>query len=78
VELHDYVGGTDAVDAYRLEVLNAGYLDLFTDYQDADLNLTLWSDRNRNNQLDADEIVAQGINALRNCCHFRTWQPGGH
>jgi hypothetical protein len=65
VELHDYVGGTDAVDAYRLEVLNAGYLDLFTDYQDADLNLTLWSDRNRNNQLDADEIVAQGINEIQ-------------
>jgi hypothetical protein len=65
VELHDYVGGTDAVDAYRLEVLNAGYLDLFTDYQDADLNLTLWSDRNSNNQLDADEIVAQGTNEIQ-------------
>jgi len=65
VELHDYVGGTDAVDTYRLEVLNAGYLDLFTDYQDADLNVTLWSDRNSNNQLDADEIVAQGTNAIQ-------------
>ncbi|WP_373534082.1 C2 family cysteine protease [Microcoleus sp.] len=65
VELHDYVGGADAVDTYRLEVLNAGYLDLFTDYQDADLNLTLWSDRNSNNQLDADEIVAQGTNEIQ-------------
>jgi hypothetical protein len=65
VELHDYVGGTDAVDAYRLEVLNAGYLDLFTYYQEADLNLTLWSDGNSNNQLDADEIVAQGTNVIQ-------------
>jgi len=65
VELHDYVGGTDAVDTYRLEVLNAGYLDLFTDYQDADLNVTLWSDRNSNNQLDADEIVAQATNEIQ-------------
>ncbi|MEG4305569.1 C2 family cysteine protease [Microcoleus sp. D3_18a_C4] len=65
VELHDYVGGTDAVDAYRLEVLNAGYLDLFTDYQEADLNLTVWSDRNSNNQLDADEIFAQGTNEIQ-------------
>jgi len=65
VELHDYVGGTDAVDTYRLEVLNAGYLDLFTDYQDADLNVTLWSDRNGNDRLDADEIVAQGTNAIQ-------------
>ena len=65
VELHDYVGGADAVDAYRLEVLNAGYLDLFTYYQEADLNLTLWSDGNSNNQLDADEIVAQGTNVIQ-------------
>jgi hypothetical protein len=59
------MGGTDAVDAYRLEVLNAGYLDLFTYYQEADLNLTLWSDGNSNNQLDADEIVAQGTNVIQ-------------
>jgi hypothetical protein len=65
VELHDYVGGTDAVDAYRLEVLNEGYLDLFTGYREADLNLTLWSDGNSNNQLDADEIVAQGTNVIQ-------------
>jgi hypothetical protein len=65
VELHDYVGGADAVDTYRLEVLNAGYLDLFTDYQEADLNLTVWSDRNSNDRLDADEIVAQGINEIQ-------------
>ncbi|MEP6520063.1 C2 family cysteine protease [Microcoleus vaginatus] len=65
VELHDYVGGTDAVDTYRLEVLNPGYLDLFTDYQEADLNLTLWSDRNSNDRLDADEIIAQGTNEIQ-------------
>lgn len=65
VELHDYVGGTDAVDTYRLEVLNSGYLDLFTDYQDANLNLTLWSDRNGNNQLDADETIAQATNEIQ-------------
>jgi hypothetical protein len=65
VELHDYVGGTDAVDTYRLEVINSGYLDLFTDNQKADLNLTLWSDRNRNNQLDTNEIVAQGTNEIQ-------------
>ncbi|MEG4853727.1 C2 family cysteine protease [Microcoleus sp. B5-D4] len=65
VELHDYVGGTDAVDAYRLEVLNAGYLDLFTENRKADLNLTVWSDRNSNDQLDADEIVAQGTNEIQ-------------
>ena len=65
VELHDYVGGADAVDAYRLEVLNAGYLDLFAENRKADLNLTVWSDRNSNNQLDADEIVAQGTNEIQ-------------
>ncbi len=65
VELHDYVGGADAVDTYRLEVINSGYLDLFTDNQKADLNLTLWSDRNRNNQLDTDEILAQGTNEIQ-------------
>jgi hypothetical protein len=65
VELHDYVGGTDAVDAYRLEVLNAGYLDLLTGYREADLNLTLWSDGNSNNELDADEIVAEGTNVIQ-------------
>ncbi|MEG4812273.1 C2 family cysteine protease [Microcoleus sp. F8-D3] len=64
VELHDYVGGTDAVDTYRLEAIDAGYLDLFTDYQNADLNLTLWSDRNSNDRLDADEIVARGTNEI--------------
>ena len=65
VELHDYVGGADAVDAYRLEVLNGGYLDLFAENRKADLNLTVWSDRNSNNQLDADEIVAQGTNEIQ-------------
>ena len=67
VELHDYVGGADAVDAYRLEVLNAGYLDVSTDNRKAnlDLNVTVWSDRNSNNQLDADEIVAQGTNEIQ-------------
>ncbi|MEG4319896.1 MULTISPECIES: C2 family cysteine protease [unclassified Microcoleus] len=65
VELHDYVGGADAVDTYRLDVLNAGYLDLFADNRKADLNVTLWSDRNGNNQLDADEIVAQGTNEIQ-------------
>jgi len=67
VELHDYVGGGDAVDAYRLEVLNPGYLDVSTDNRKAnlDLNVTVWSDRNSNNQLDADEIVAQGINEIQ-------------
>ncbi len=65
VELHDYLGGTDAVDTYRLEVLNGGYLDLFTTYQEADLNLTLWSDTNGNNQLDADETIAQGTNEIQ-------------
>lgn len=65
VELHDYVGGADAVDAYRLEVLNAGYLDLSTDNRKADLNLTLWSDRNGNDRLDADEIVDRGTNEIQ-------------
>lgn len=65
VELQDYVGGADAVDAYRLEVINAGYLDVSTDNRKADLNLTVWSDRNSNNQLDADEIVAQGPNEIQ-------------
>lgn len=65
VELHDYVGGADAVDTYRLEVLNGGYLDLSTDNRKADLNLTVWSDRNNNNLLDADEIVAQGTNEIQ-------------
>ncbi|MEG3969304.1 C2 family cysteine protease [Microcoleus sp. T2B6] len=65
VELHDYVGGTDAVDTYRLEVLNGGYLDLSTDNRKPDLNLTLWSDRNSNDRLDADEIVAQGTNEIQ-------------
>lgn len=65
VELHDYVGGADAVDTYRLKVLNSGYLDLFTDNQKADVNLTLWSDRNNNNQLDADEIIAKGTNEIQ-------------
>ncbi|MFB2973637.1 C2 family cysteine protease [Aerosakkonema sp. BLCC-F183] len=64
-ELHDYVGGTDAVDTYRLEVINEGYLDVFTDYQEAAVNLNLWSDRNGNNQLDIDEIVAQGTNEIQ-------------
>lgn len=64
-ELHDYVGGTDAVDTYRLEVINGGYLDVFTDYQEAALNLNLWSDRNGNNQMDIDEIVAQGTNEIQ-------------
>jgi hypothetical protein len=40
-------------------------LDLFTYYREADLNLTLWSDGNSNNQLDADEIVAQGTNVIQ-------------
>jgi hypothetical protein len=65
LELHDYVGGADAVDAYRLEVLNPGYLDVFAENRKADLNLTVWSDRNGNNQLDADEIVAQGTNEIQ-------------
>jgi hypothetical protein len=65
VELHDYVGGGDAVDAYRLEFLTPGYLDVSTENRKADLNVTLWSDRNGNNQLDADEIVAQGTNAIQ-------------
>lgn len=65
VELHEYVGGADAVDTYRLEVLNSGYLDLFTDNQKADVNLTLWSDRNNNNQLDANETVARGTNEIQ-------------
>ncbi|NJL66531.1 MAG: hypothetical protein HC894_06375 [Microcoleus sp. SM1_3_4] len=65
VELHDYVGGADAVDTYRLEVRNPGYLDIFTDNQKADVNLTLWSDRNNNNQLDADEIVGRGTNEIQ-------------
>ena len=65
VELHDYVGGTDAVDTYRLEVLNGGYLDVFTDYREAAVNLTLWSDRNDNNQLDVDEIVAYETNEMQ-------------
>ncbi|HAZ45282.1 MAG TPA: hypothetical protein DDW76_15985 [Cyanobacteria bacterium UBA11369] len=65
VELHDYVGGTDGVDTYRLEVLNGGYLDLFTDYPEAAVNLTLWSDRNGNNQLDVDEIVAYETNEMQ-------------
>jgi hypothetical protein len=30
-----------------------------------DLNVTVWSDRNSNNQLDADEIVAQGTNEIQ-------------
>ncbi|HEY9811779.1 MAG TPA: C2 family cysteine protease [Halomicronema sp.] len=64
-ELHDYVGGTDAVDTYRLEVINSGYLDVLTDYQEAALNLNLWSDRNGNNQLEVDEIVAQGTNEIQ-------------
>jgi Calpain family cysteine protease/RTX calcium-binding nonapeptide repeat (4 copies) len=65
VELHDYVGGADAIDTYRLEVRNAGYLDLFTDNQKADVNLTLWSDRNNNNQLDANETIARGTNEIQ-------------
>ena len=66
VELHDYVGGTDAVDTYQLEVLNGGYLDLFTDYQfeGVDLELTLWSDLNSNDQFDADEVIARGTNEI--------------
>ncbi|MDY6940151.1 MAG: C2 family cysteine protease [Cyanobacteriota bacterium] len=66
VELHDYVGGTDAVDTYQLEVLNGGYLDLFTDYQfeGVDLELTLWSDLNGNDQFDADEAIARGTNEI--------------
>ncbi len=65
VELHDYVGGADAVDTYRLEVLNVGYLDLSAENRKADLNLTVWSDRNGNDRLDADEIVAQGTNEIQ-------------
>jgi Calpain family cysteine protease/RTX calcium-binding nonapeptide repeat (4 copies) len=65
VELHDYVGGADAIDTYRLEVRNAGYLDLFTDNQKADVNLTLWSDRNNNNLLDANETIARGTNEIK-------------
>ncbi|MBE9096588.1 C2 family cysteine protease [Tychonema sp. LEGE 07203] len=65
VELHDYVGGADAVDTYRLEVLNEGYLDLFAENPKADLNFTVWSDRNGNNQLDADEIIARGTNEIQ-------------
>ena len=67
VELHDYVGGADAMDAYRLEVLNPGYLDVSTDNRKAnlDLNVTVWSDRNSNDRLDADEIVAEGTNSIQ-------------
>ncbi|MCT7962268.1 C2 family cysteine protease [Laspinema sp. D1] len=64
VELHDYVGGSDPVDTYRLEVFAGGYIDFFTAYQEADLNLTLWRDRNGNDQLDADEVIAQGTNEI--------------
>lgn len=65
VELHDYVGGSDPVDTYRLEVFAGGYIDIFTDYQEADLSLTLWSDRNGNDQLDADEVIVQGTNEIQ-------------
>ena len=66
VELHDAVGGTDAIDTYRLEANNVSILDISTNYrQGGDLNLTLWRDANGNSLLDAGETVTQGTNAIQ-------------
>ncbi|NJN62976.1 MAG: hypothetical protein HC795_16975 [Coleofasciculaceae cyanobacterium RL_1_1] len=65
VELHDHVGGNDAIDTYRLEVLNSGFLDTFTNFQQSDINLTLWRDLNANEVLDTNEIVTTGTNEFQ-------------
>ncbi len=66
VELYDYLGGTDTVDTYSFEVLNGGYLDILAVDKDKNpnLELTLWSDLNGNNQLDDDETIAQETDVI--------------
>lgn len=64
ITLFDYVGGEDPLDTYVISTNSAGYLDVFTDYRDADVNLTLWADTNLNGQFDPAEVISQEINEI--------------